>query len=211
MNPARTNYLAAADLALDLLADNAVAAAWDRPSALAEFRVAGLAGHLAYQVSSIPQIMTEPVPATPPRTLLGHYDNAAWLDADIDHEVMAGLRASGEARAAIGHEALIATVATDILTLREDLTEAAPDRLIHLAGRWSLTLDDFLMTRTMELVVHSDDLAVSVGAPTPEFPEAVTAPVIDLLTRLSTKRRGPIPLIRALTRAERAPETVTAF
>lgn len=33
----------------------------------------------------------------------------------------------------------------------------------------------------MELVVHADDLACSVGPPAPVFPERVTAPVVDLL------------------------------
>ena len=36
---------------------------------------------------------------------------------------------------------------------------------------WSLTAHDFLVTRLMEIVVHSDDLAASVGLPTPEFPD----------------------------------------
>ncbi|GLZ78600.1 hypothetical protein Afil01_34070 [Actinorhabdospora filicis] len=211
MNPTRTAYLTAADIALALLADDAVAATWERPSALAEFGVAGLAGHLAYQVSSVPEIMAEPVPGGEPRTLLGHYESAAWIDADIDHEVMTGIRRSSEDRAAIGHDALVKAVTADLATVRADLATAGEDRQIHLAGRWSLTLDDFLVTRTMELVVHSDDLAVSVGVATPEFPDDVTEPVIDLLARLSVKRRGALPLVRALSRAERAPETVTAF
>jgi hypothetical protein len=68
-----------------------------------------------------------------------------------------------------------------------------------------------LMTRTMELVVHADDLAVSVGLPTPEFPAEVTGSVIDLLARLSVRRHGPTAVIRAMTRGERAPKTITAF
>ena len=43
-------YLTAVDSIVDLLARSEVAAAWDPPSALAEWSVSGLAGHLAGQV-----------------------------------------------------------------------------------------------------------------------------------------------------------------
>jgi len=79
------------------------------------------------------------------------------------------------------------------------------------AGPWSLTLDDFLVTRMMEITVHSDDLAASVGIPTPELAESVTAPVLDLLVRLSVRRHGQTAVVRALSRAERAPTTISAF
>jgi len=46
----RAAYLEAAGSAVALLSDPAVAAAWDRPSALAQLAVSGLAGHLARQV-----------------------------------------------------------------------------------------------------------------------------------------------------------------
>jgi hypothetical protein len=63
----------------------------------------------------------------------------------------------------------------------------------------------------MELVVHGDDLAVSVGVPTPVFPPAATEITLDLLVRVAAWRHGPVALVRALARRERAPETVAAF
>jgi hypothetical protein len=39
-----------------------------------------------------------------------------------------------------------------------------------MTGRWFLRFDDFLLTFLVELVVHTDDLAVSVGIPTPDLP-----------------------------------------
>ena len=47
---------------------------------------------------------------------------------------------------------------------------------------WALTLEDFLMTRMMEIAVHSDDLAVSVGIEAPTLPPEVLKPVLSLLT-----------------------------
>jgi hypothetical protein len=59
--------------------------------------------------------------------------------------------------------------------------------------------------------VHADDLAVSVGMATPALPAAVLDPVFELLTRLAVRRHGPTAVLRALSRAERAPDTISAF
>ena len=79
------------------------------------------------------------------------------------------------------------------------------------AGPWGLLLEDFLVTRMMEIAVHSDDLACSVHVPTPDLPATVLDPVFALLTRLAVRRHGSSALLRALSRAERAPETIAAF
>jgi len=211
-NAARSAYLTAAASAAALLADPAVATAWDKASALAEFKVGGLAGHLAYQVLSVPTTLANPPDGGELIPLLGHYARGAWLDAEIDDDVMVGIRDTGYRIAADGPEALARTIADTVTALRTTLAEEPADRVVAL-GRapWSLTFDDFLMTRTMELAVHSDDLAVSVGVDTPPLPREVTDPVLDLLARLSVKRHGPVALIRAFSRAERAPRSVAAF
>ena len=63
----------------------------------------------------------------------------------------------------------------------------------------------------METVVHSDDLAASLGLATPEFPDEVVSPVLGLLTGLAVRRHGATALVRALTRPQRAPASVAAF
>ena len=61
---------------------------------------------------------------------------------------------------------------------------------------WTLTLDDFLVTRMMEIAVHSDDLALSVGIATPPLQAAVLDPVLTLLTGLAVRRHGPTAVLR---------------
>ena len=86
------------------------------------------------------------------------------------------------------------------------------DRVVDLPwASWSLRLDDFLLTRLIELVVHSDDLAASVGGVTPELPAEVVDPVVEMLARLAVQRHGATAVVRALSRAERAPATISAF
>ncbi|MEU4194392.1 maleylpyruvate isomerase N-terminal domain-containing protein [Kribbella sp. NPDC026611] len=208
----REDFIAAGEVAAKLLTDPAVAAAWDKPSALAEFSVAGLAGHLAFQVLAIPQILEAPHPAEPMVPVEEHYARVAWVDADLDADINVRIRTGGEEVAAEGPTALAAQLTSTLEQLRARLRSTA-NRPVRIAfwGPWSLALDDMLLTRTMELVVHADDLAVSAGIATPEFPASVTTAVIDLLTRLSVRRHGPAAVVRALTRAERAPATITAF
>src|SRR5947207_1109543 len=82
-----------------------------------------------------------------------------------------------------GPAALVDRVDPVVKELSDNLA-AAPNRPVRISfwGPWSLTLDDMLIARTMELVVHSDDLAVSVGIATPEFPSSAFNTVIDLLS-----------------------------
>ncbi|WP_328989383.1 maleylpyruvate isomerase N-terminal domain-containing protein [Kribbella sp. NBC_01245] len=208
----RDDFLATARSAAALLRDPAVAAGWNTPSALPEFGVAGLAGHLAFQVLAVPEFLAGPVPTEETIGILEHYNRAQWIDAEPDAEINRKIRDGGHQLAADGPPNLADRVDDVIAGLAETLPKepARPVR-ISLWGPWSLMLDDLLVTRMMELAVHSDDLAVSVGIPTPALPEQAVETVVDLLSRLAVRRHGPTAVLRALTRAERAPTTITAF
>ena len=212
MSEIRADFLAAARVAADLLHNDAVAAAWTEPSALPKFSVGGLAGHLAFQILAIPRILAQPVPSEPVIPLLEHYQRVAWVNAGIDDQINVSIRAGGEQEAAEGPAELAAQVDSMLDRLSDGLA-AEPNRPVRIAfwGPWSLTLDDMLLARTMELVVHSDDLAVSVGSAPPEFPSGPFEGVIDLLSRLAVVRHGQAAVVRALSRRERAPDTIVAF
>lgn len=211
--PIRRAFTDAAASAAALLAEPAVSAHWAELSALPEFRVSGLAGHLAQQVRYVSGFLAEPPPADgTPSTVAEHYAAADWIGAAVDDEANVSTRDNGEAVAAAGPAALAADTAELATALGDTLPTEPADRRILLpwAGRL-LTLDDFLLTRMMEIVVHSDDLAVSVGVPTPAFPTEVTQPVLNLLAMISAQRHGALPLLRALSRQERASEPIAAF
>ncbi|MFJ7947944.1 hypothetical protein ACIQ6K_30495 [Streptomyces sp. NPDC096354] len=67
------------------------------------------------------------------------------------------------------------------------------------------------MTRTMELAVHMDDLAVGVGIATPELSTTAFDPVLTLLAGLAARRHGQAAPLRAPARAERAPSAINAL
>jgi Mycothiol maleylpyruvate isomerase N-terminal domain len=208
----REAYLTAAGSAADLIDQPAVTAAWARPSALTGFTVGGLAEHLAFQVVFAVETLRRPAPTGEVVSLLGHYGKVSWIGADIDAEANVAIRRGGETAAAEGPAALTARVSAAVRELCDLVPKEPADRLVHPpSGPWRLRLDDFLVTRMMEIAVHSDDLAASVGIATPDLPDAVLDPVFGLLTRLSIRRHGSVALLRALSRAERAPSSVTAF
>jgi hypothetical protein len=212
MDSTRDAFVQAAASAAGLLRDPAVAASWDSASVLREFTVAGLAGHLARQVLAVPRVLEQPVPADQPVALADHYARVSWIDAALDDEANAEIRRGGEDAAAGSAAALAVSAGAAVETLRTTLPSEPAGRLVRPPWvSWTLTLEDFLITRMMEIAVHSDDLALSVGVATPPLPPAVLDPVLDLLTRLAVRRHGSAAVLRALSRSERAPATIAAF
>jgi len=210
-----TVYLEAATAAAALIASPEVAIRWDEPSALRELAVSGLAGHLARQITMVPAQLSnrQKLPeGAEVITVLEHYARVQWIDAPLDAEINVGIRRTAVTEAEEGPAALADRVAAAIARLTTMLPAEDGDApyFIPWTG-WALPLSDFLATRLMEIVVHSDDLAVSVQTTLPPFPEQATETVIDLLTRLSTRRHGTAAVLRALARQERAPGTIAAF
>ncbi|MGC5379345.1 hypothetical protein ACPXB1_12795 [Micromonospora sp. DT68] len=67
-------------------------------------------------------------------------------------------------------------------------------------GDWGLKFNDFLLTQFMELVVHTDDMAVSLGLSTLPMPKTATKATIQLLSSLAAWRHGSLNVIRPLQR-----------
>jgi hypothetical protein len=212
VTPLREAYLRAGESAVKLIADPVVEATWRSESALPRLSVGGLAAHLAGQVVFVARTLDNPVPPAEHVGLLDHYARVQWIGADLEAEVNVQIRAGGENEAATGAQAVAQRAAESLRELRERLPAEPVDRLVRPpAGPWGLSLDDFLVTRMMEIVVHSDDLAFSVGLATPELPPSVVEPVLALMTGLAVRRHGATALVRALSRAERAPATIAAI
>lgn len=208
----RDAYLVAARSAVDLLADPAVARHWEQPSVLAEFQVSGLAGHLGRQITRVTELVAAGPTDDEPIDLLDHFGQSAWVTAAVDHPTMVGTREAGEKDAADGPAALAQAMADQVAALEKAIPALPADHAVALPWTgWALTFDDFLRTRLLEIAVHNDDLGLSVGIATPQLPAEVLDPVLVLLTRLAAQRHGATAVLRALSRAERAPETIAAI
>jgi hypothetical protein len=209
---AKAAYPQAAGQAVVLLGAPEVADAWEEPSALAEMTVGALAGHLAYQIFNVDSVLEEPASEVAPIPLLDHYARAVWIGAPLDGDVNVGIRTRGESIASGGPESLAEGASAAVARQRPKLAGLSADQSVFMPQTgWALTLDDFLTTRMMELAVHMDDLAVSVGLATPGLPDEAFDPVLVLLVRLAARRHGQAALLRALARAERAPSAINAI
>jgi hypothetical protein len=71
-----------------------------------------------------------------------------------------------------------------------------------------IELGEYLVTRVIELVVHGDDIAASVGIELPESPSLATSVVISTVVYGARRVHGDRGVLRALTRRERAPRSV---
>jgi hypothetical protein len=208
----RDSFLAAATIAVDLVRRPEVTERWDDESACAGMTVGGLACHLGSQVTNTVRIVGAPSSTQPPIPLLEHYVRAAWVHSGLDEEVNVGIREGSDAEASTGPDALRSLLDDQLAQLPGVLAAAEPRAAVLIPWQgWSLSLPDWLVTREMEIVVHSDDLAASVGLATPEFPEAVITPVLALLTAVAARRHGQAAVVRALSRPQRAPSSVSAF
>jgi len=79
-----------------------------------------------------------------------------------------------------------------------------PERGIEVFGDMCMPLDDYLVTRMVEAVVHSDDLAVSLGLETPSFAPDVLDLVMVALLGIARERHGDLAALRTFARGERA-------
>lgn len=214
---ARDQHFLDATSVVDVLLRNPVVAEqWDRPSTLERMSVGMLACHLARQASHVAALL-DPASAEggeEPEVLAEaaeHYRRAAWVSAaDLDDPALD--RSTDASDAAQGSEAMLMRWHTARSGVGALLTVGPALDVADFPWQgWSLRRPDFLLTRMVELVTHTDDLARSVDLPTPTFPDHVYLPVAHLLTTLAAERHGQAAMTSALTRRERMPRTISAF
>lgn len=200
----------AATIALDLIRRVEVADQWQRPSALPKMSVGALACHLGRQAVRAAELLPAATDVPSLDSADAHYHRAAWVTSTSPDDP-SNDRDTDDAEAALGAAALNDRAAQALETVRGLLASGSAVEAVLIPWQgWSLRRDDFLLTRLLEIVVHGDDLAVSVGVPTPEFPDEAFAPVRDLLVRLAVRRHGQSAFVSTLTRRERA-RSIAAF
>jgi hypothetical protein len=203
----------ATDLVSGLVARPEVAAAWTRESQCAGMSVGGLTRHLVSEPVHVATLLrADPTQGADAEIvdLLEHYARARWVNEDLDGEANRSIQEAADREASDGPAAAADALDRARAELETVLAAAPPTTYLPWQG-WSLDTDDFLVTRLMEMVVHSDDLAASVDLATPDFGAAVLDPVLRLLAALAVRRHGQDALVRTLARPQRAPSTVSAF
>jgi hypothetical protein len=200
----------AAAVALDEIQRSEVRDQWLLPSALPKMSIGALACHLGRQVVRASELLPVATDIPPLDCVDTHYDRAAWV-LSTSPDDPPNDRSTDDAEAALGAAALAGRSSRALQTVRRVLADGTARDVVAIPWQgWSLRRDDFLLTRMLEIVVHADDLALSIGVRTPEFPAEVFAPVRDLLVRLAVKRHGQSAVISTLARSERT-QVIAAF
>jgi len=206
MSDARPAFLDAATTAARLLERPELAGHWAQGSVLREFSVAGLAGHLFRGMSTVERYLDEPEPEPSEAGIsAASYFDTVIRSADISDPANQAIRARGEEAAAGGPAALASDARATLDRLTSRLAGEGPGRRVRVAGGLVMTLDEYLRTRVVELAVHADDLAASVGVELVPPQPATTAVAIDVLVGVARIRHGDMAVLRALARRERGP------
>lgn len=187
-----------------LLGSAQVRNAWDRPSALERMTVGSLAAHLGRSLFNVERYLdaTSEVPDGEPESPAAYY--ATILPTfDLDAPINADVRTRSDSDATAGWERLIERFDAAVGSLRDRLESEPPTRKVTVFGGLTMHLDDYLVTRTIECIVHADDLAVSVELPTPAFDQDAVDLVIATMIGIARLRHGDLAVVRALSRRER--------
>jgi hypothetical protein len=192
----------AVEAAAELLARPAVAARWEEPSALDGMTVGALCAHLVRAAGATIAYLDRTDPAARPDGEL--LTAVTYFHAAVDSPVHERIKEVSADEAAIGAD----QTADKARRLADDLAKRLPaepdDRLVAALGDRMLTLDDFCRTRLIEVLLHVDDLATSVGEPRPETDRRGPAIVIEILSAIARTTRGDWEVLYALARSERA-------
>lgn len=200
-------FLETVDTVRPLLDHTQLAKRWEEPSCLERMTIGSLTAHLTRAATLVSRYLeTEGKP--PLLDAPGYYINMMeQADTDLDSQLAVSVRERADADAAPGLE----TVRDRWDELRARLGESLPmvpeDRAIGVRAA-SMTVHEYLRTRLVEMVVHADDLAASLGVDPPALPEDATRDVLACLIEIASRRSGTLDVIRAVSRVERGDPTV---
>lgn len=151
-------------------------------------------------------------PSHPWLTTAAGYVVAVLGDADpIDSDLHRGVRERARTEAEAGHADLCARLARARSELAETLPVRDLTQPITVLDGIVLPLEEYLRSRIVEMVIHLDDLCISVGAEPPDDLDAAFDIAAAVLVHVAVRRTGPWATLRSLARRERHPAAIRAL
>ncbi|MET7618893.1 sterol carrier family protein [Streptomyces sp. NPDC005408] len=149
------------------------------PTRLGDWTVRDLAGHITMAVGAVSRCLEQPAPVAVEVELLD------WPFATVKHAGSIS-EDSKEIAASAEPPELYARTAARIT----ELLPAAPDDRLLATRVGAMRLGDYLVTRTVELIVHTDDLSDATGLDIPYDRQALAACTRLLADALAVKAPG---------------------
>lgn len=151
------------------------------PSGLPGWDVHTLVVHIAREVEAVARVVASPAPARADLDLTTWARSTERIAGPLDADAREAAARTTDAAARLEEAAQGLAGALD--------EAAAPGRLVAIT-LGAMRSTDFLVTRLVELVVHSDDLARATGVPVPLERQAVAAVVRLLADTLAVTAPG---------------------
>jgi hypothetical protein len=126
----------------------------------------------------------------------------ANIPIDEENAVHLAVRSSADDQARNGKVDLMSRASVAFTAARVGVEGANAELVVDCWGI-PLEFDDFLRTRILELTVHADDLAYSIGLESSGVPDAAIELACNLGISVAIQRSGPTAVLRALFRCDR--------
>jgi Mycothiol maleylpyruvate isomerase N-terminal domain len=199
-------FLLAGRHAEAVLGDHRVGSAWDSPSALPRMDVGAVAGHLFLVVRRVDKHLDRAQPPVSPVTSDTYPTVSVARPDDLDLEVHRRVRRDGRHVAAWGWSAVVDALGQRLVKLDSRLTAPLPSAIAF--GDRSIDFGEYLASRVVEVLVHTDDLAASVGLDDVRPPPPAVDAALAFLVAAARRSHGDLAVLRAFTRRERIDDSV---
>lgn len=150
---------------------------FDRPTDCPPWTVRDLLAHLGTTVGRLTDMLAVAAPSGPTSSAADYYGPAKFTP-EVDTERVDGARR--QARVPPSGPALARQVDRTLRAVDARVAVERPERLVRTRHGDVLTLDDFLLTRVVEVGVHGLDLASALGRP-PWLTEPAATVIAGLL------------------------------
>jgi hypothetical protein len=204
-------FLHAAECAEVVVNRPEVADRWPEPSVLDGHSIGSLAAHLTRAVFTVQRYLDAPA-GVGESTVAAGYLVTVLGDADpIDSDLHRSVRERANDDAAAGHADLCARFARARQDLAVTLPSSDLQQQIAVLDGVVLPLEEYLRSRIVELVVHLDDLYLSIGSQPPDDLGDAFDIAACVLAQVAVRRTGPWETLRSLARRERHPAALRAL
>jgi hypothetical protein len=208
--PQRNVFFEAASSVADLIASAEVGSHWAERSCVEGFTVGGLAGHIVRSIQTMVDLLERPLSEGARVVTAAEFFGVNKPKGPVlDDPIARFMVHDGEYRAGFGQPAVVETFCEIVRRAEEvlgDLTATTIIPTIRIPDGITC-LGIYLTTRVVELVIHGDDLASSVGIDwQPPFTAGALA--IGMLVQIASEQHGAVEVLRVLARTERAASAV---
>lgn len=196
----RAIFLRTGEAVSDVVGSPLVKSCWEQPSVLPGMTVGALAAHV---VEGSIEITLRTIERDPPHatavmlTAAEYFVHAADMFTSTHHE---DFRQRAETAAQAGLEDVISRCVSGLSRLSDALVGQPIDRRVQVFGDAGMLLDDYLVTRMVEQLVHLDDLARSLDLDPWWDVDPAAGLVVQCGAEIGLRRFGAAAMLRTLFR-----------